>query len=471
MQKFFGRLWPSTLFPRLMVLIVLALLLALGVSVWLLSSAHREALRDRSQQFKLRQFISQVQLLEEIPESLHPKAIKAWRRPGRDLELFASAPIRRSTDPVALRLQHYMEESLGDSFRGRVRVQYVTDKHRHDDDWRERRSEQHPRTWPGKPQHPDRRHHRLHDLSVAVQLSNGRWLGSQMDIPQIGPIMARQTLVFVAVSSLLVFMVVFWQLRKIVRPLKSLELAANDLGRGVEVQPLPEEGPDDIKTTLRAFNHMNERLQRFVSDRTRMLASLSHDLRTPITSMRLRLEMMEPGEHRDKLLASLDEMQQMSEATLAFVRESGDVERTSAVDFGALLDSLCEDLQELGLPVSIQTPPDSVILEGRPVALRRALRNIIENAVAYGDVANIQLHSEAKEIRVSVTDSGPGIPESAWDDVFEPFNRLETSRNRETGGVGLGLSIAQQIVNSHGGSIRFANLESGFCVTVILPLV
>ena len=172
MQNFFGRLWPNTLFPRLMVLIVLALLLALGVSVWLLSSAHREALRDRSQQFKLRQFISQVQLLEEIPESLHSKAIKAWRRPGRDLELFASAPIRRSTDPVALRLQLYMEESLGDNFRGRVRVQHYTDEHWHDedddDDWRDRRSEPHPRAWPRKPHHPDRRHRLWHRHADAL---------------------------------------------------------------------------------------------------------------------------------------------------------------------------------------------------------------------------------------------------------------------------------------------------------------
>lgn len=462
MQKLLGRLWPKTLLPRLMLLIVLSLLLALGISVWLLSSAHREALRDRSQQFKLRQFISQVQLLEEIPESLHGKAIKAWRRPGRDLQLYAEAPIPLATDAVSLRLRRYMERSLGEAFAGRIRVEHYPRNHSreyrldHDNRGDYRR---------------ELRHHRLRELSVAVQLRNGRWLASQMDIPQIGPFMARQTLVFVVLSSLLVCAVVYWQLRNIVRPLKSLEQAANDLGRGVEVSPLPEAGPDDIKTTVRAFNAMNERLQRFISERTRMLASLSHDLRTPITSMRLRLEMMESGEQRDKLLASLDEMQQMSEATLAFVRESGDVERTASLDFGALLDSLCDDLLELGLPVSLQNRAEPVILQGRPVALRRALRNIIENAVTYGNQADIELSCDERGVQVHVRDRGEGIPEHAWDDVFEPFNRLENSRNRQTGGIGLGLSIARQIVNSHGGAIRFSNSEQGFTVTVSLPLI
>lgn len=448
MDKLLSRLWPKTLLPRLMLLIVLALVLALGISVWLLSSAHRETLRDRSQQFKVRQFVSQVQLLEEIPDSLHRKAVKAWRRPGRHLSLSLESPITVSDDPLNLRLQRYMEKSLGEEFSGRVRVHRAASEdvsHRH-------------------------HRHRLHDLSVAVQLSNGRWLASRLGVPKIGPLMARQTLVFVGLSSILVFLVVYWQLRKIVLPLKSMRRAADELGRGVAVEPLVEEGPEDIKATLRAFNHMNERLQRFVSDRTRMLASLSHDLRTPLTSMRLRLEMMAPGEQRDKLLESLDEMQEMSEATLAFVRESGDVERSSAIDFSALLDSLCDDLQQLGMPVHFADPEVDIVIQGRVVALRRALRNIIENAVAYGERADIELSLADDELRVHIKDEGPGIPEHLWGEVFEPFNRLETSRNRKTGGVGLGLSIAQQIINAHGGAIELGNLEQGFCVTVSLPL-
>uniref|UniRef100_UPI003F6B4865 ATP-binding protein n=1 Tax=Pseudomaricurvus sp. TaxID=2004510 RepID=UPI003F6B4865 len=295
----------------------------------------------------------------------------------------------------------------------------------------------------------------------------------QMAAPDFSPLAARHTLTFVVVASILVLLVVFWQLRKITRPLSFLARAANDLGRGKDVSPLKEEGPLDVRETLIAFNRMNDRIQRYVSDRTRMLAALSHDLRTPMTSMRLRLELMAPSDERDKLLASLDEMQQMSEASLDFVRQSGDVEATRAVDLTALLDSMCDDLCDLGMDVRF-AEADKMVLDVRPVSLKRALRNVIENAVKYGEHARVSVQRRDNNVVIEVCDSGPGIPLSHQASVFEPFVRVEESRSRNTGGMGLGLSIARQIITSHGGEIRLHNqiqegITVGLAVEIILP--
>nr|WP_243748786.1 ATP-binding protein [Pseudomaricurvus alcaniphilus] len=258
-------------------------------------------------------------------------------------------------------------------------------------------------------------------------------------------------------------------MRRIARPLRDLAQAASDLGRGRSVAPLPLRGPQDVQDTVAAFNTMNERLDRFVSERTRMLAALSHDLRTPMTSMRLRLELMPPSEERDKLIASLEEMQQMAEATLSFVRQAGDQEALQKVDLNALLGSLCDDLAALEQPVNYADTGAQTLM-CRPVSLKRALRNLIENAVRYGGAADVSLKRQGNSLVVAVRDSGPGIPEAEMEAVFDPFYRLESSRNRETGGMGLGLSIARQIIHSHGGQLTLTNTHPGLKVSVSLPV-
>ena len=230
---------------------------------------------------------------------------------------------------------------------------------------------------------------------------------------------------------------------------------------------------------IRAFNQMNERLQRFVADRTRMLAALSHDLRTPITTMRLRVELMEPGPDTDQLLATLEEMQQMSEATLAFMRQASDNEPTRPVDLNALLDSLCEDLQDIGMDVHFQTDSyqnsdvqnsSEVIVHCRLVSLKRAIRNLIENAVKYGTSAHICMVAHNGEVEIQIQDEGDGIPDAMMERMFEPFVRMEESRNRETGGIGLGMSIARNIIHSHGGEIKLENNDRGLMVRIKLPV-
>jgi signal transduction histidine kinase len=215
---------------------------------------------------------------------------------------------------------------------------------------------------------------------------------------------------------------------------------------------------------------MQERLQRFVEDRTRMLAAISHDLRTPLTSLRLRAEFVQDHDLQEKMLKTIEEIQTMTEAALAFAREDAAVEETRTVDLSALVGSLCDDLAELGQNVTVSDGP-KVLYRCRPDSLRRAIRNLVENAVRYGEQAKVSLVRSADGLDIVVEDGGPGIPQADMEQVFAPFFRLEQSRNRETGGVGLGLSIARAIARHHGGDIVLENRSNGLRAVIRLPLI
>jgi signal transduction histidine kinase len=258
--------------------------------------------------------------------------------------------------------------------------------------------------------------------------------------------------------------------RRITRAVTALAAAADRLGRGEAVPPLAEEGPDEVRRATRAFNEMQARLRRFIDDRTRLLAALGHDLRTPITALRLRAEFVEEDEVRERLLATLDEMQRMVEATLAFARDEAHSEEVRELDLAALVDGVCEDMAELGRPVTFAST-SRLVAPVRGLALRRALRNLIENALTYGERARVALRNTPTEAVITVDDDGPGIPAGDLERVFEPFTRLETSRSRETGGVGLGLAIARSVARAHGGELELSNRpEGGLRATLSLPL-
>lgn len=307
-----------------------------------------------------------------------------------------------------------------------------------------------------------RRPLRLLDLAcwngfgIAAPLNDGRWLNTVFAKP--GYLMSTTPAPSYYVTlglTVVIFAGAAWLMaRHIALPLRRLTQAVEKLGRGEDVPELPEEGPDDIRTTVATFNRMRVRLRRFVEDRTRMLAAIGHDLRTPITSLRLRAEFVRDVETREKLLATLTEMQAMSEAALAFASSEATVEPTRSVDMPSLLESLCDDLQELGLDVVFENRNgERAACACRPDSLRRALRNVIENAVRYGKRARVVLTSGGDGLEILVEDEGPGIAPEDRERVFAPFVRLEASRNSETGGVGLGLSIARSILRGHGGDV------------------
>jgi len=305
-------------------------------------------------------------------------------------------------------------------------------------------------------------------LGLAVPLAGGGWLNAAYAKP-LSPDWSSQAYVSLAIMAVAVSLIALLTARRIVRPLRHLACAVERLGRGEEVAPLSESGPKDIRQTAEAFNRMQSRLRRFIEDRTRMLAALGHDLRTPITALRLRAEFIADAGMREKLLVTLDEMQAMAETALAFAREESAGEPTRTIDLTALLESLCDDLADLGCDIAFVNG-QRIPYRCRPEALRRAVRNLIQNAVRYGERARVALRRNGEGIEIAVDDDGPGIPAAEFERVFAPFVRLEGSRNRQTGGVGLGLSIARTIARDHGGDVILANRPAGgLRATIVLP--
>jgi len=224
-----------------------------------------------------------------------------------------------------------------------------------------------------------------------------------------------------------------------------------------------------VRRAAQAFNIMQGRVRRLVEDRTQMLAAISHDLRTPITRLRLRAEFVDDDVQRDKMLSDLDEMERMIASTLAFARDDAAREIRRPTDIAALVQGLVEDLVATGIEASY-AGPESLVMRARPMGLKRAVANLLDNAGKYGKRARVRLEARPGDVLVVIDDDGPGIAEGDREMVFAPFVRLETSRSRDTGGTGLGLSIARAGIRAHGGDIQLANRpEGGLRVTVELP--
>ena len=240
------------------------------------------------------------------------------------------------------------------------------------------------------------------------------------------------------------------------RPLKRLSDAAEALGQNIDRAPLDENGPEEVARAARTFNRMQARLQGYIRDRTRILAAMSHDLKTPITRLRLRAELLDDAEHRKRFTRDLDEMESMVAAALDFLRGLESGEAVKPVDVMALLESLQADLAETGGEVEIEGRTAEPYA-GKPQALKRCLRNLLENAVKYGKRARVIVEDDAGSLRIRIQDEGPGLPPGEIEKVFEPFYRTEQSRSRETGGTGLGLTIARNVAEGHGGTLKLLN--------------
>ena len=254
--------------------------------------------------------------------------------------------------------------------------------------------------------------------------------------------------------------------RWVTGPLSTLATAAEKLGEDINRPPLPETGPIEVQRAARAFNTMQGRLSRFISDRTRILTAMSHDLKTPITRLRLRTELLGDEALRAKFAKDLVEMESMVAQTLDFMRDASAGELVQRVDLMALLESLQTDYQDMGNTVEIEGRIE-VPFSGRPLALRRCLTNLVDNAIRYGKRALVRAEEAADAITIRVLDEGPGIPEQELEHAFEPFFRGESSRSRETGGTGLGLGIARNIARAHGGDLTLNNRPGGGLETIL----
>ena len=244
------------------------------------------------------------------------------------------------------------------------------------------------------------------------------------------------------------------------RPLNALADAADELGRNIDRAPMPEKGPLEVIRAARAFNTMQQRLARHIKERAATLAAMSHDLKTPVNRLRLRAELLDDSEVKNKISQDLQEVESMVHATLEFMRGGESAEKAHPIDVEALLESLQADAQVVGAKVTIEGAASGPYV-GRPQALKRCLGNLLDNALKYGNAATMRVEDAAARLTIRIRDRGPGIPERDLERVFEPFFRLEGSRSRDTGGTGLGLSIARNIAQMHGGTLTLHNLKGG----------
>ncbi|MFB4390571.1 MULTISPECIES: ATP-binding protein [unclassified Pseudomonas] len=306
--------------------------------------------------------------------------------------------------------------------------------------------------------------------ALMIELSDRSWVLFRASSRSWGLDGWARTLVVFALMLASSVGVALLATRYLARPLERFAEGARRFGKDFNAPPIPVVGPHDLRQAILAFNATQAQLKHFLNDRTQMLAAISHDLRAPLTRLRLRAEFIDDPQLQAKLFKDVDEMQVMVNAALEFFRDDARLEQTTAFDLGGLLHTVVDDFKDAGACVVFSNPQRCVYV-GRPVGIRRVLVNLIDNALKYAGEAVVELRVQTDQVQILVLDRGPGIPPALQEQVFAPFFRIEGSRNPQTGGVGLGLPAARAIVLEQGGSVTLRNRrEGGLEARVVLPM-
>jgi signal transduction histidine kinase len=476
MRRFFPKSFmPKSLFGQTILVLLVGLVISHSIGAWIYAGAREQAVRAIGGFAAAQRVANLSRLVEEAPADWRPRIVQALSDPTFRVALSAEPPPQLPADAegAAAAVEDYVRQQLPALSNREVRVAVL----------------QPAGGPPGAPPFDPPFDHRpfgpggggmgamMHGmmgpgygafggfgawrgLQVAVKLADGQWLSFATTLPQGGPSVSWQFIISMALMGLIVLAVSAWAVRRLTAPLGLLSAAADRLGRDVAAEPLAEAGTVEMQNAARAFNRMQERLRRLIESRTQMLAALSHDLRTPLTLLRLRAEEVADTEERDKMLSTIGDMNEMIGTTLAFARDEVRAEPRRRVDVAALLESIVDDMADAGLPVTM-TAAAALSYECQPGALKRAITNLLDNAVKYGKRAQVAIATVGKTIEITIDDEGPGIPEAELPKVFQPFYRVEDSRSRDTGGTGLGLAIAQAIAQAHGGELSLANRAGG----------
>ncbi len=325
------------------------------------------------------------------------------------------------------------------------------------------------RTPPERRDKMERRFDRLQTLILSAQLEDGRWVNGRVVTSRPNPWMMLRPLAATLLTYLIILGAMLLVAARIARPLRDLAGAANRFRGNSEAPQVEPRGPADVRHAILAFNAMSARVGAMLDEKDRMLGAIGHDLRTPLASLRIRAESVEPEEEGARMVATIEEMTSMLDDTLALARTGRGVEQLRAIDVAALVDTVVEEFLALGQPVEMK-PGGRAIARIQPNLIRRAARNLIENAVKYAGAARVAVHETDDGVAIDISDNGPGIPEHELANVQEPFYRIEPSRSRETGGSGLGLTLARAAAQAHGGELELANrTEGGLTARIVLP--
>ncbi|MBK1650227.1 ATP-binding protein [Rhabdochromatium marinum] len=457
----------DTLAGRILALLIgMSFLLVLGAGL-ILQDERKERFEERNLAYLLDEVTTLVWLLQDASSDQRALIIARFSRTGDAIGLSDAPrlglnwPWRHAVEHL---IHHKLRSALGIDERAWVRVRVEINGHLAAEPSAKGELPVDKRTLGENIRTDD-----VKAIAICARLHDGRWVNFRTTRIDQPPPWAGKTLQLLGLLLIAVIGTGLLIARKTARSMADLAEAANRFGRGEDPPCLREHGPREVRETIRALNQMQDRLHRHLQDRSRLLAAVSHDLRTPITALRLRAEYIEDTDMRERTLATLGEMEAILSATLSFARDEAADETARSTDLAALVQSLVDDHLDLGGEV-VYEGPERLIGRCRPVSLRRALSNLIDNAVKYGGGARVALSEEPSgRVSIRVDDEGSGIPDADLDKVFEPFFRLESSRSRETGGTGLGLSVARTIVHAHGGTLRLSNRrEGGLCALIRL---
>jgi signal transduction histidine kinase len=444
------RLMPASLFGRLLLLFAGGVILTMLMTV-MAQWPEREAFAFRVSAVRAVQRLADlVRLLEQLPAGARLQVASIMAGEGVQVQLPAPPPVSTVQEPESHPevFRNMLNEALAQPHKMSVQV---------------RQAQLPPASGETEPRE-------AFAFDVTVQLGTGEWVRFELREPRRIARWPMRLLTSIAEFTLVMLVLSFIAVRWVTRPLKTLAEAADRLGADISQPPLPESGPLEVRRAARAFNSMQERLSRYVRTRTAILAAMSHDLKTPITRLRLRAELLEDSDLRERFVRDLSEMDHMVGTTLDYMRGLDDHESLRAIDVASLVAALQADAEELGHAVRVEGEAQAAPFHGKAEGLRRILQNLLDNALRYGRDVSLHIDDNGNALAFYVRDRGPGIPESELERVFEPFFRLEGSRNLGTGGTGLGLSIARNIAQSMGGEVSLRNREGGGLeARVVLP--
>ena len=449
------RLWPRSIRGRLLLIIAVGVLAAQGITGWLFGRHHGAVNQTMTETFG-RRVVAIATLLDATPPERQDLLIQTLNNPLLQVQQLEQTPLSNQhffPDPRLSQLRSQLSQARAAPFELQIRPVVIDRLHTN-----RTRSGATTNLWPSHQQ-----------LVVALEKPTGGWWVFTTPFNLHAHRRGKPFLFWLILTGVVVWLLSAWAARRVTAPILRFAAAADLLGIDVNAPPLPERGSKELRQAAQAFNQMQTRLQRLIADRTFMLAAISHDLRTILTRLRLRTEFIADRTQQQKAEADLAQMEAMLTSTLAFAKEDSTPEERTQLDLASLLQSICDDLTDAGHIAQYQGP-DRFNIEGQPIALRRAFTNLIENAVLYGQEARVTISATEEEVTVSIADRGPGIPTDMHEQVFQPFFRLEPSRNRETGGTGLGLAVARTVIQRHGGEIALCPYDGGgLVVKVILP--
>ncbi len=438
-------LLPRSLIGQMALLIGVALLIAQLVNFALILNERQKLSLAQNQGPAITRFVNVAEDLKQAPPEFRFAVLQdASRRGARfDVEPVSNVP---DSAERASRVETRTRQSLASAGiqASEVRATFTI--------------EQRPERRSGNARSRGPREVQL--LFLSVRLAGGQWLNARINTPPPDPLLTARLLAATLLLYLIVLGATLLIARRIARPLRDLTLAADRFGgRGTPAAVKPR-GPADLRLAIEAFNAMNRRVVALLDEKDRMLGAIGHDLRTPLASLRIRAESVEPESERERMIATIEEMNATLEDILVLARSGRAREAARPMNVTALADAVVEEFRELGHDAA-QEPSEDIVLTIQPNLMRRAIRNLIDNAVKYGGSARVAVRREDERVLIEVRDSGAGLSTDQLSRVLEPFYRVEGSRSRETGGTGLGLAIATAIAESHGGTLQLANSPGG----------